>query len=85
MPMYKVQFTVKGKGSFPLDMLRYDACFPNTQQDVANLDWDRGDRRIAREVTLVAYTSSPRLIPTTARWSSFMWHVDPDTVRRERV
>jgi hypothetical protein len=37
MAMYVQTFTVTGSMSFPLDMLRYDACWPSSQDDVGEL------------------------------------------------
>lgn len=32
--MFRTSFTVEGSLHFPLDMLRYDGCYPATQEDV---------------------------------------------------
>lgn len=59
-------FTVEGAGQFPIDMLRYDACWPSTQQDVAAIERIGTRRRIQlRGITA----------PTAARWKSFGWAV----------
>lgn len=31
--MYKTLVIVEGAGTFPMDMLRYDSCIPNTERD----------------------------------------------------
>lgn len=66
-------FTVRGTGAFPLDMLRYDRCYPGTGQDsYAAERVDRGER----EVTLAtAIASRAENYPTTGRWESFGWKV----------
>lgn len=61
-------FTVAGRGAFPLDMLRYDCCWPMTGDDVTNLDGTIE----RREITLVSATPNS---PTRGRWSSFGWPV----------
>lgn len=61
------EFTVKGNGMFPIDMLRYDNCWPATSEDAAKLA-GRGPR----EVTL---GTRNRTAPTVGRWPSFMWRV----------
>jgi hypothetical protein len=33
--LYVTEFEVEGFGEFPLDMLRYDHCIPDTQEDVS--------------------------------------------------
>lgn len=63
-------FRVTGVGSFPLDMLRYDSCFPLDSGDATRLD----DRE-RRTVCLVHYTSDARWSPTARRWESFGWRV----------
>ncbi len=70
-------FRVIGHGQFPLDMLRYDACFPYTGEDASLLDWQNmGEfRREVRAVNLVHYSDSARWEPTVARWESFTWRV----------
>lgn len=68
--MNSTTFTVTGRGSFPLDMLRYDQCFPFGPDDVANMDV--GQRR---EVRLVHYGEQRHWEPTKDRWASFGWVV----------
>jgi hypothetical protein len=64
---YRYEFKVGGKGSFPIDMLRYDACWPRDQADVHAMD---SPKRDARTVTLASSRE-----PTAGRWASFMWPV----------
>jgi hypothetical protein len=64
-------FRVTGKGKFPLDMLRYDACWPATQNDVIRMD--ANPPRGYRAVTL---RSASRHTPTVDRWNSFGWKVE---------
>jgi hypothetical protein len=65
-----IEFTVEGRGDFPYDMLRYDLCWPASQQDSR----------------FIASTGHPNLqppkiclkglkAPTPARWESFGWKV----------
>jgi hypothetical protein len=61
------EFVVRGTSSFPLDMLRYDCCYPASQDGVSNMIGRGGS---TREVTLKA--DSP---PTPGRWASFGWQV----------
>jgi hypothetical protein len=64
------QFKVRGAGRFPYDMLRYDACWPATQDDVSAMQLEimHGDR----SVTLSTQAKSA---PTIGRWESFGWRV----------
>lgn len=75
--MKHVKFTVKGRGLFPVDMLRYDCCYPASPQDVNNMDG-----REPREVTLVTATVNPLVGPTKGRWESFGWTVTKEEVLR---
>jgi hypothetical protein len=61
IPFYT--FTVRGAGSFPTDMLRYDQCWPRTTEDSEKLG--TGPRR---SVTLCSYKK-----PKTTRWDTFGW------------
>lgn len=68
-----ISFTVEGSRQFPLDMLRYDACWPAGSEDVDKVATTRDDPdyRTARRVRL---TSQTRAI-TPDRWASFGWKV----------
>lgn len=65
-------FTVEGEGIFPFDMLRYDSCWPFTEQ------YDSSAMRVTmygevpklRRVVLVTKSENS---PTPARWESFGW------------
>lgn len=61
----QITFRVEGAGDFPLDMLRYDRCFPAAGVDVETIRADG-----ARRVTLLSDRH-----PTPARWDSFGWRV----------
>jgi len=67
-----VNFTVEGAGEFPLDMLRYDGCYPRTEEDANRAqDRERGRRQV--ECTKPMCPSYWR--PKAARWESFGWKV----------
>ncbi len=66
-------FTVEGKGHFPIDMLRYDECFPNDQNSaaaIANSQWGDGNVKIH-----LAAWQPKRWKPTEKRWESFLWKI----------
>lgn len=76
--------TVEGSGAFPIDMLRYDACVPDGQEDVNKIwiDYDQEKERGLRQVNLRMYTPSDgRQGATHARWQSFLWRVVREEVR----
>lgn len=63
------EFTVEGCGPFPIDMLRYDSCWPKSERyDSSNIAGahDRGRRRV---VLITADDAAP----TPDRWESFGW------------
>lgn len=62
-------FVVEGVGQFPFDMLRYDGCWPYSQQDSVKLEHHDRERR---QVTL--QTDQDTII-TGQRWASFNWRV----------
>lgn len=80
--MFRIQFTVKGSGEFPYDMLRYDACFPQTSTDI-NIMMDRAVGQ--REVRMVTCRAHKTDTLTPARWESFGWTVDARTIAVEKV
>lgn len=92
--MWLTTFTVEAprKERFPLDMLRYDACYPATSIDVEQInsslyhahtglvaDEKQGPIRVA----LTRTGSTKRAAaPTPARWASFGWQVIESYSRR---
>lgn len=76
---YLVEFRVRGNGSFPGDMLRYDQCFPRSGGDVVSIfatHRDFGSSFLKeREIELVTYSDTNRVNVNTARWNSFGWEV----------
>src|SRR5947207_2454707 len=67
--MYSHSFSVRGSGSFPVDMLRYDACFPGTNEAVDGimpLDRDHDTRTVA----LRHHSTDRKWQPTKERWYS---------------
>ena len=70
-----VHFTVTGSGTFPLDMLRYDRCFPRDSTDCALMD--NSDYQRKRTVRLaIDDARRGRSAVTEARWQSFGWTVE---------
>jgi len=70
------KFVVKGLGQFPIDMLRYDQCFPLREDESAKIakSWRGLDIELGRHVT----DESDE--PSYDRWLSFGWKVLPDSV-----
>lgn len=66
-------FTVEGQGDFPLDMLRFDRCFPKTGFDASKIDWYQ--RIETRTIELVTHVRHNQSWPGIDRWRSFGWKV----------
>ena len=84
MAMYAICFEVEGRGEFPLDMLRYDQCHPARADDAAVIGYTRTERTLrgngASRVRLTHYAPRRSWLPTSGRWSSFLWSVDPQSL-----
>ena len=71
-----ITFVVQGAGNFPLDMLRYDQCWPSGPEDVEGI---ASTERTLRTVRLTKI-DGPGAI-TTGRWESFLWRVIDEPVQ----
>jgi hypothetical protein len=73
---YIVSFRVEGRYPFPIDMLRYDRCWPASSDDAARIDYSRlpGNREVYI-IKLYMAADHAGAVPTAARWSSFGWTV----------
>lgn len=73
-------FTVTGTGLFPLDMLRYDQCWPRTSNDAELIErinsqynqYSAATREV-QEIELSGANNHGE--PTEDRWKSFGWKV----------
>ncbi len=65
-------FVVKGIGRFPIDMLRYDECYPRTSEDGIKIEQAVTGELRKWEVSMC---SNNRHAPTIGRWESFLSHV----------
>jgi hypothetical protein len=68
-------FTVEGGSHFPYDMLRYNQCWPASQEDAATIE--RASRPRERGPFSVTLSTHSPNAPTEARWESFGWKVVP--------
>lgn len=69
--MWVHRFKVRGSGSFPMDMLRYDACYPLSSEDAAKLSNTTG----VWEIRLSHYDIIKTWTPCVNRWRSFICEV----------
>lgn len=63
---------VRGRGLFPIDMLRYDRGFPYSEIDSAKINDTFTNVGETREVELYVTSNGA---PTAPRWASFGWVV----------
>jgi hypothetical protein len=70
----KMRFYVRGRGEFPFDMLRYDACYPADPDDSGKLygDWQTEERTVCVRTIQRGFTPE--------RWLSFGWSANHDNV-----
>lgn len=74
---YETLFIVEGKGSFPIDMLRYDGCVPERACDSLLIEASIRHESIEGAIHL----RGPRS-PEKDRWNSFGWVVTGEERRR---
>lgn len=84
MTTWRQTFKVEGMmGRFPVDMLRYDYCYPTTTEDA--LEITSGDNTASRvTVSLSRSVDRKDIQPTAARWASFGWRLVEGSVRTFR-
>lgn len=68
--VYEWFIVVDGSGEFPLDMLRYDSCFPHTENDSYAITHHTGKRRI-----LLCRRGVNETHASEGRWKSLGWAV----------
>jgi len=82
MPLYCQVARVEGSSYFPLDMLRYDHCYPEGDLDVTKVGLaDRANFKVEprRFVVHVArVVSNKNETWTIGRWKSFGWTCIPE-------
>lgn len=81
--MHRLEYTVSGRGRFPLDMLRYDASYPSRSESVAAIEHSLAEPHgsdVVYAIQLHRWTDqnkrdAVRLGITEGRWNSFGWYV----------
>lgn len=73
--MFETVVTVRGRGDFPIDMLRYDACFPKTAEDASAISGEGLGGILNERIVKLIRRSPSDGPPTAGRWSSFGWTV----------
>lgn len=78
---------VTGSGSFPADMLRYDACFPAGEETVLAIGSaypEIRDTRIPLRIAKYSHHKNPDGAWTVDRWASFGWMISDTEVKKIR-
>jgi hypothetical protein len=82
--MYRHHALITGRGAFPVDMLRYDAAYPASSQDVLeivnSLDPESGNRKYW--VHMSKRTDAKIDTFTAGRWQSFGATVESITTEK---
>jgi hypothetical protein len=62
---------------FPLDMLRYDCCWPRNSEDASSINLTFSERYQAEKAAVVELSCEYHKDwkPTAKRWESFGWEV----------
>ena len=81
---YFQTFVVRGRWNFPIDMLRYDQCWPigdGLELIGHSIRGVRPDNSSdGHSVKLGRWVDHPSRRPTLGRWASFGWYVIEDTI-----
>lgn len=74
--MFSTKFKVTGALPFPVDMLRYDSCYPRTEADSLAIThtFDARSGAVTVEVEKL-HSQKWNGHPTIGRWESFSWRV----------
>jgi hypothetical protein len=65
------EFSVIGRGRFPIDMLRYDNCVPASENDAISIETGKD----MRTVRLRRFVTDNTNGPAVGRWQSFGWDI----------
>lgn len=74
----RCEFNVSGVVAFPIDMLRYDSCYPATEHDSGVIEAAMRHDPGIKTVRLRMAINGSR--PTIERWLSFIWVVDVNSI-----
>jgi hypothetical protein len=78
---YYQTFVVVPAFEFPLDMLRYDSCFPESEQESGKIFDNLAYNVTGQEIKIARYVDGKKYMPTIERWESFNCKVSNIEVR----
>lgn len=70
--MFLHKFVVQGQAFFPLDMLRYDTCYPSCSDAITKMAALKSEHPRKIQLTARAHKDWK---PCTPRWATFGWKV----------
>lgn len=79
--MIQVQYTVRGEGTFPLDMLRYETSYPFSEEDSHKIEatFDNTGPLNSDPIRLCRWVEDQQAADywnaSRGRWESFGWEV----------
>ncbi len=84
---YRTTFVVTGMLSFPVDMLRYDGCYPSRGEDAGAIEstFDPHRKRTQFHVQLTQIHQGKIPSITHDRWASFLWGVNRGSINTLKV
>lgn len=80
---YFFNITVKGRGGFPIDMLRYAACYPRTEEDSGTIVESLTCPMMERTITVALEGTMGIALNCIERFKSFGW--DGEITYEERI
>lgn len=72
MALYSQSIAIQGHGSFPIDMLRYDSCYPDSSEDASKIH-DSLEKFESKTIRVRRLVDSKKKMWTFDRWKSFGW------------
>lgn len=72
---FTVKPTTKHPGCFPIDMLRFDSCWPADESDSNYIIAAYEGREVPHPIKLVHWSTAQAWTPHEKRWKSFDWVV----------
>ena len=78
---YYQTFVVETSFQFPVDMLRYDGCFPASERDSGVIILNLSDMRSPINVKIGRYVDGKHSKPTIERWKSFGCNISDIQIR----
>jgi hypothetical protein len=77
---FEHMFKVRGQAAFPIDMLRYDRCWPGTREDSGKVARSlRQEHHDTTDINLMSVTMDPNWRPAVDRWRMCGWSVHEHT------